>query len=303
MKPLIKNAVSLLLAVVVSAGALWGSDALTRSLIDRQQHDRLHKTFGELLSAQRFDPLETDKHTGITAAYRAVDHTDRLIGYAVSTAVKGYGGTVTVHVAIKPDGESLYGIRIGEHQESTGYGARITEPGFFNQFQNRTAPFALSSATATYRDGVYRAEAGDYDSSGFRDFVELTLSGGEIVSVNWDAQQVDGGTKKELSRAGDYVMSETGLPWHEQARIMEQALLKTQDPTKIQYQADSGKTDAYTGATISVEPFVRLSDEALKAAADQSATAIDGVSGATVSSRAVVEAVNTAVTFVQTIAG
>ena len=86
-------------------------------------------------------------------------------------------------------------------------------------------------------------------------------------------------------------MSQTGLPWHEQAEIMEQVLLEKQDPAAIAYQAGSGKTDAYSGATISVEPFVRLAASALAQATKSSTASVDGVS------------VNTAATFVKNIVG
>ena len=83
---------------------------------------------------------------------------------------------------------------------------------------------------------------------------------------------------------------------------MEQALLYTQDPTKITYDADTGKTDAYTGATIRVSPFVALAAEALGGAMTATTgegAPIDGISGATYSSKAVITAVNTAAQFVQ----
>ena len=96
-------------------------------------------------------------------------------------------------------------------------------------------------------------------------------------------------------------MSETGLPWHEQAEIMENALLSLQDPSRISYQPDTGKTDAYAGAPITISPFVLLADEALTMARSNKGTAIDGVSGATTSSQAVINAVNEAFTFVSSL--
>ena len=304
MKPLGKDMLSLAVAAVLATVLLWGSDRLTHSLIEQQKTEQAAAVFAELLPASRFEALTTAENKPITAAYRAFDDQDRLLGFAVSVRVDGYAGPITVHAALSEDAATVYGIRIGEHHETVGYGAGITDETFLSQFQNRTPPLALSGGKRTLQDGVYRAAEKSYDSSGFRDFVEVTVSGQEITAVNWDSEQQNSEeTKKSLSRAGAYVMSQTGLPWHEQAEIMEQVLLEKQDPAAIAYQAGSGKTDAYSGATISVEPFVRLAASALAQATKSSTASVDGVSGATTSSAAVVNAVNTAATFVKNIVG
>ena len=94
-------------------------------------------------------------------------------------------------------------------------------------------------------------------------------------------------------------MAEGSLPWHEQAAIMEQALLYTQDPKKLIVDTESGKTDAYTGATVKVSAFVTLASNALEQSyqPNEGGTAIDGLSGATTSSKAVIAAANTALQF------
>ncbi|MBR5540239.1 MAG: FMN-binding protein [Clostridia bacterium] len=304
MKPLGKDMLSLLVAAVLATGLLWGSDKLTRSLIEKQETERVAAVFSDLLPADRFEALSTAENKPITAAYRAFDTQNRLLGFAVTVKVDGYAGPITVHAALSADATTVYGIRIGEHRETVGYGAGITETSFLSQFQNRTPPFSLTAGDRILQDGVYRAAENNFDSSGFRDFVEVTVSGQEITAVNWDAEQQNSTeTKKSLSRAGKYVMSQTGLAWHEQAEIMELALLEKQDPSAIVYQPDTGKTDAYSGATISVEPFVRLAASALAQATKTGAAAVDGVSGATTSSTAVVNAVNTAATFIKNIVG
>lgn len=304
MKTLGKDILSLLIAAVLASGLLWGSDKLTRSLVEKQTLEQATAAFADILPADRFEALSTAENKPITAAYRAFDKQNRLLGFAVTVKVDGYAGPITVHAALSSDAATVYGIRIGEHRETAGYGAGITEETYLAQFKNRTPPFSLAGGTRVLQDGVYRASEKSFDSSGFRDFVEVTVSGQEITAVNWDSEQQNSNeTKKSLSRAGEYVMNKTGLPWHEQAEIMEQALLQKQDPSAIVYKADTGKTDAYSGATIAVEPFVRLAASAIAQATKTGSAAVDGVSGATTSSTAVVNAVNTASTFVKNIVG
>lgn len=304
MNSFLKTILSLIITAAVSVGLLWGGDLLTRRWITRQDSEQVREVFGEILVAERFDSLDTDNFANVTGAWKAFDGNDTLVGYAVTTEAQGYGGRIEVHTAIASDKRTVKGIRIGEHQESPGYGARVAETDFTDQFASSKQPFYLDTGKerATLRNGTYRAAEKTFDSSGFRNVVTLTVSGGKITAVEWDAEQQNSTrTKKELSKAGEYVMSETGLPWHEQAEIMENALLSLQDPSRISYQPDTGKTDAYAGATITISPFVLLADEALTMARSNKGTAIDGVSGATTSSQAVINAVNEAFTFVSSL--
>ena len=301
MKPVIKTLLSLTITAAVSLGILWGGDHLTRGWIDKQESEQVRETFGELLTASRFERIDSSGASPVSGAWKAFDGDGRLIGYAVTTETQGYGGIIEVHTAIAADKRTVKGIRIGSHQETPGYGARVTESVFLDQFTAKQQPFYLDNGKqrTTLRNGTYRAAGETYDASGFRDVVTLTIDNGRITAVGWDAEQKNStATKKSLSKSGNYVMSETGLPWHKQAEIMEKALLTLQNPSRIIYQPDTGKTDAYTGATIDISPFVRLAHEALNMAKSTEGSGIDGISGATTSSQAVINAVNEAFSFV-----
>lgn len=117
---------------------------------------------------------------------------------------------------------------------------------------------------AGYRDGTYTATADDYDETGFRDSVTVTVSGGKIAGVEWNAYDEQGRDKKTLSQNGEYDLTVAGAKsqWHEQAASMEQALIDRQDPSKIKV-LDNGKTDSVSGVSITVSAFVRLAGQAL----------------------------------------
>ncbi len=292
-----KTSVAFLLTAAVSASLLFVGDKLASTVPTTD--NQANPLFSVLLGADRYEPI-TGTADNITHAWRAYQANGNFLGYAVTVTVAGYIDTIEVHTAVASDKATVKGIRIGTHRETDGYGARVAESAFTDGFALRRAPFSLgNSSAASLQDGVYRAAESNYDASGFRHFVELTVSNREITAVNWDAEQQDGNeTKKELSRSGHYRMSDTGLPWHSQAEIMERALLDVQDPSRLVYSPDTGKTDAYTGATVTVSPFVKLASEAFRQAQVTEGTAVDGVSGATASSKAVVAAVNQAVSFV-----
>ncbi len=295
----IRTTLSLLAIVGLSILTLWGSDALTRTMLDEKQSASIAQTFSGLISAHRYDTLTVSNGDMVDAAYCGRDTNGNIVGYGIVVTVDGYVAPITVNAAISPNGQTVMGISIGKHSETAGYGARITNTVFLDRFFRATPPLSLSPTATQTREGIYRATATE-EEFGFVDHVELTVTNGEITAVNWDAVNAHGESKKGLSKEGRYVMSDTGLPWHQQAAVMEQALLETQDPSKLIYDAVTGKTDAYSGATVRVETFVRLAIEAFSQIQVQpNGTSIDGLSGATVSSKAVITAVNQAVDWVQ----
>ncbi|AEJ62287.1 hypothetical protein Spith_2030 [Spirochaeta thermophila DSM 6578] len=119
-----------------------------------------------------------------------------------------------------------------------------------------------------YKDGTYHAEQADFSPQGWKEFVDITVLGGRIVAVRWDALHKDGGDPKDTrSRNGEYGMYENGgaqAPWWQQAEAVEKYLMQTQDPTKITYKDDEGHTDAISGVSIHVNSFFQLAQEALK---------------------------------------
>ncbi len=315
MNPIFKSLLNLLIVAAVSVGLLWGADALTRTVIEKQETEAVRRAFSGMLDAERFVALDTGSGTAVREAYRAEDTDGRILGYAVTASVKGYGGPLEAHVALSSDGSRFLGLRIGSHQETEGYGSRVTEESFYRQFDSLAAPASVNGYTgideagqtaARLKDGSYRAEEETYDN-GYRYFVELTVAEGRISAVNWDALKEGGDlTKKQESQNGTYVMTPDGPRWHEQAAAMEEALIASQDPAKLVYDQETGKTDAYAGVSVDVSAFVELSVSALQQAGADAGTmggtgAVDAVSGATVSSKAVVKAANEAYRFVQSL--
>ncbi len=104
------------------------------------------------------------------------------------------------------------------------------------------------------------------DSNGGKTIATVKFEEGNPVSVKLDFKNEDGSTKSEGSKAGTYDMkNEPGKKWHEQAELVEEALVENKfDISKITTN-DQGKTDAISGVTIGVKEFL----DATKAALDQ----------------------------------
>ncbi len=131
-----------------------------------------------------------------------------------------------------------------------------------------TAAFA-QSALAKAKDGVYFASEDQFSKSGWKDQVTLRVAGGKIVAVSWTGLGNLPGVadKKTWAAAGKYGMkkvSKIGAEWDQQAAAAEAWLLKTQDVGFSTFDKE-GKTDAISGASMTVSGFLQLVGKALAA--------------------------------------
>lgn len=135
-------------------------------------------------------------------------------------------------------------------------GASIHVKEFFDLAE--TALSAGPAGYGPYKDGTYHAEMPAFDQ-GFRYFVDITVTSGYIVGVNWDGLAEDGGKNKaQRSEDGEYGMgAKASAPWFEQNKNIEEYLLSTQEVTQ---------PDAISGASIKLEPFYELVNQALAGA-------------------------------------
>ncbi len=131
---------------------------------------------------------------------------------------------------------------------------------------------------SSLEDGWYRAEEEFDGDADWRNIVMIEVSGGEIVDARWTPASKTGGPDKyEYSEAGDYGMERVSQwPWHEQADAVVEHLISTQDPFDIEFNED-GEADAISGATITVDYFFELAQEALSGSPDGFGQYEDGV--------------------------
>lgn len=119
------------------------------------------------------------------------------------------------------------------------------------------------------KDGWFFAEQPEFDAkTGWKDSVLCTVVNGTLVDVLWSAKSKDTAKKSKIVEAkeGRYGMAKAAKKgeWDVQAKAVQEAILKVQDPAKIALKAD-GTTDAISGA--SIHPVaVGLAIQALKAA-------------------------------------
>ena len=64
-------------------------------------------------------------------------------GYIYTVTPSGYGGKVTLMVGISKDGDKITGIKVMNHSETPGLGAKSTEPAWQAQFKGKPLKDAL----------------------------------------------------------------------------------------------------------------------------------------------------------------
>lgn len=152
----------------------------------------------------------------------------------------------------------------GHTDDIAGVSVHVVE--FFDLAQKALANGPVGRGK--YEDGAYFFSDSQFPSSGWKDYVSLTVINGNIVGVNWSAINKMGQDKKAYDAAGKYNMVEYGgaqANWSDQAAKAEQYLIETQDPTQISYKDDEGHTDDIAGVSVHVNALFELADSALKA--------------------------------------
>lgn len=113
------------------------------------------------------------------------------------------------------------------------------------------------------QDGLFYAEAQQFDTNGYKEYVALYVSGGRIEWVNWNAVYKDDATQSKKSAGDAYGMksaSGIGMEWYQQAEAFESYVIEHQGVDGLTTN-DEGKTDAISGCTIAVSGAKTLTEQ------------------------------------------
>ncbi|TCT14002.1 major membrane immunogen (membrane-anchored lipoprotein) [Natranaerovirga pectinivora] len=128
-------------------------------------------------------------------------------------------------------------------------------------------PTAETFNLSKYADGIYFAQEDSFNErTGWKNVVTFEVKDGKFEWIDWNAANRNGGKDKKTTAAdGEYGMAAVATQgeWHLQAEAAEAFLLETQNPYAVSYDAETGKTDEITGATITVSYFFELVQDAL----------------------------------------
>jgi electron transport complex protein RnfG len=139
MKEMIKMVVVLSVICGISGSGLAALKQVTEPIIEEQvltyvQAPAIHS----VLTGYDNDPIKDRKkfeYKGQTVMVFPAIKGGKLIGVALETASKGFGGQINVMVGFDVAEGALSGIGITTMKETPGIGSRVAEQGFTVQFQ------------------------------------------------------------------------------------------------------------------------------------------------------------------------
>ena len=274
---------------LVAAVALAVTNMITKGPIQERADAALREAFNAVMPAESYEAITIPSGYEVSSLY-AAKNGDEVVGYCVTASANGYNGPVAVNLGVGADG-LVTGCAVGDTSfaETPGFGARAKEASFQDQFVgidavNGGSFDALSGATVT-STAVLNAT-----NEALRCVAEVAL--GQTPTAN---PLVTFGAKEETSAPAETAPL-TGA-------VQEGSAKGFASDVKVQLTLDdagaiaqlsidaSGETaglgqltmeDAFTSQFIGKTGPFTLGD------------GIDSVSGATISSQAAVDAINSA---------
>lgn len=142
MKDILKLGVTLFAICAVAALVLGVTNNITAPVIEERNIQASNEARKIVLpEADEFKELDGMNSDIVLEVYEGIKD-GQVIGYTIKTSSKGYGGAIELMVGISKDGK-ITGVEIGNHSETPGLGSRATEPMFKNQYVDKDVSNSL----------------------------------------------------------------------------------------------------------------------------------------------------------------
>lgn len=151
MNETLKLGLILFIITAVSAGVLAVSNDVTSVAIEEQAIILNDNARREVFKdADEFKAIEDEmledikeNKPEVKEIYEALDSSGNIIGYTISLDTKGYGGNIELLVGVSTDSK-VAGIKVLNHGETPGLGAKSAEPEFQDRFLDKSAESELT---------------------------------------------------------------------------------------------------------------------------------------------------------------
>ena len=136
MKDILKLGITLFAICAVAALVLGVTNNITAPVIEERNIQASNEARKIVLSeTDEFKELDGMNSDIVLEVYEGIKD-GQVIGYTIKTSSKGYGGAIELMVGISKDGK-ITGVEIGNHSETPGLGSKATEPMFKNQYVDK----------------------------------------------------------------------------------------------------------------------------------------------------------------------
>lgn len=152
-RKLSRPAVMLFIICLVATALLAVTNSITaKPIAEQAEKAEIAARVAVLPGAESFSENKTVSYKGSdfeNGEYRyneAYDSNGSLIGYAITSSAKGYGGAIQVMTGVNLDGE-VTGVEILEMSETAGLGMNAAKEEFRKQFLGKILGIEVSTAT------------------------------------------------------------------------------------------------------------------------------------------------------------
>jgi NosR/NirI family nitrous oxide reductase transcriptional regulator len=270
MREIIRLGLILMLISAIAGAALAATHTKTFPIIEEQRAKALEANLRSLLPAAQSFELQEEGNEDKTF-YLGYQGGEK-VGVAAIFAQGGYGGPIKMMLGVNSDGV-LTGLRIIEHSETPGLGAKVDEGWFKEQFENKSIsdPFAvhediqaITGATITTQSvaGGIKIISGEIERTFLTD-------GTPVIDFS---QVPDGVYEGEAQGFGGVTKVQVEI---EGGRLLKVAILENHDTPDISAPAMSGvpermvneqkpEVDVVSGATFSSRGIIAAVTQALQ---------------------------------------
>lgn len=273
-KKYLRDLVPLVVICLIAALLLASFNLLTKGPISENTLRAAQETRARMLpAAVSFEETELKEDSNMDSCYQGLDAAGEPVGYVIQTTVNGYGGEVVVTMGLDND-NVITGVDVGgeNFSETPGLGALAKEPKFTEQFIGKKVPLKLVKGNEPRGEDTVDAISGATRTSSAVNG-GINLAGKYIVDLSGSsspntasAQGFGGPVAVTLELGADGAISSIVIGddyFNETDGYGKRAL-----------------EEAYWSQFIGMTPPLAFEDT-------------DAISGATVTSKAVVNAINT----------
>ena len=113
------------------------TDSALSQRIEQNQQNKLYSLMRTLITtADNFEKIELDETTTV---FKALDSDKGISGFAFIAAGAGFADKIELVIAVDGNFEKLFGFKVLASNETPGFGSKISEDFFDNQFAGAPA--------------------------------------------------------------------------------------------------------------------------------------------------------------------
>ena len=270
-----RDLIPLVLICLISALLLGAFNLLTKDTIAENTRLAAEQTRARLLpAAATFEEVELEQDSGLNSCHQGLSADGETVGYVLQVPVNGYGGEIIVTVGMDAEAK-ITGVDVGgeNFSETPGLGALAKEPAFTDQYIGKSAPITLAKGNDARTESTIDAISGATRTSGA---VNGGVNSAGLYVLNLNAGEGPANTASAKGFAGPVAVT---LELDENGAISS-IVIGDAFFDETEGYGKKALEDEFKNQFIGMTPPLQLSD-------------IDAISGATVTSTAVVNAINT----------